>query len=140
MSRPSPSLRWRVCCQSWRSSKPTFFGRPYFFAKLPLTNHASRVAGLFQDTSECWIVRVDFSESNVVSDIALSGHDLDSRGSAQGLHIGVVETHACLREFIEIRGFVGLAAIHSQTLLADVISQNQNDVWLFSVEGAMRTS
>lgn len=100
-------------------------------AELPLADDGRGIAGLFEDVSERRLLGIEQPEANIVPDIVLPGHELDSGRRAERLHIAVIEANPGRSEPIQVRRPVRLASVGAHAFIAEVIGHDEDDVRLF---------
>lgn len=71
----------------------------------------------------------------VVAEVILTGHNFNSRRRTERLRIAVFEPHTLLGQTIENRRLIRCAAVTAETLIADVIGHNQNDIGFSGFSG-----
>ena len=69
-----------------------------------------------------------FLPKSKIAEIVPARHDLNPGGGAQGLGITMFETHTCLRQLVQNRRFVRLAAVTTETFIAEIVGHDENDV------------
>ena len=61
--------------------------------------------------------------------VVFARHDLHPGGRAERLGVGVGETNASCRQLVDVWGPVGGSSITTESLNANIISQDEQDVW-----------
>lgn len=97
--------------------------------ELPLPCDGRFVAGRLEEMGEGFFFRIEISKVGVVSEVVLSGHELDAGGGADGSRVAMVEADTLGGEGIEVGSFVVVATVAGEAFPGDVIGHNQNDVW-----------
>ena len=116
-------------------------------SEMPLAEHGGRVALLFQHFGNRHLVRAETvlrtwpevaPDSNTRRDA--TGQQRRSRRRAERPpRIEIGKPHSFFRQLIEMRGFEKVAALTTQIHPAQIIDEDQNDIWFLTFIGTSGT-
>ena len=98
--------------------------------QLPLAGNAGSVACILHQVAEGSFFWVKDTEVRPVAMVVFASHDLHAGRRAERLGVGVGETNATFGQLVDVWGPVGGSSITAETLNANVISQDEQNIRL----------
>ena len=96
--------------------------------ELPLAGNQRVVAETTHDVAEGARALRQDAERFPVPVVVFAGHNLHPSGRAEGLGIGVGETDTLLRQLVDMRCGVGLAAVATESFDANIVGHDQENI------------